>query len=152
MMGRTHLAFGLLAALLLVPFLSSNDALFFVPLVLFGALLPDVDHEGSAINRRLPITRWIPWLFRHRGFFHSVYPPLVFIVVAGVYGYWFVGIAIASGYMVHLLTDSLTRSGVRFLYPIRWELRGPLSTGGILETFIFLVIAAVDGVLLMRLL
>ena len=76
MLGRTHLAFGVLAGLIFLPFYHHNLILYFV-LVLVGALLPDIDHDGSKINKILPVTKYLGRLFKHRGFFHSVFPPLI---------------------------------------------------------------------------
>ncbi|MBI4144985.1 metal-dependent hydrolase [Candidatus Woesearchaeota archaeon] len=139
MLGRTHIAIGILLALLLLPFISVPSKLLFVALVAFGSLLPDVDHENSKINKVIPVTRWIPKLFKHRGFFHSIFPV---IIIYGVFWYFnerFIGLSLAFGYLTHLFSDSLTRMGVNFLHPVStWHMRGPIETGTIFETAIFI--------------
>jgi inner membrane protein len=153
MRGTTHLVVGLLVALLILLFFPAESALLVIPLVLFGALLPDVDHEGSRINKLIPITRWIPWFFSHRGFFHSLFPPLAVIIVAVAFGAPVLGVYVVVGYITHLLTDMLTQAGVGLLHPvIRQRIHGPLHTGGVAEALLFIVVLAVDALLVVRLL
>ena len=45
MMARTHMVIGFFVGLLIFPLLNSNPLVFF-PLVVFGSLLPDVDHNS----------------------------------------------------------------------------------------------------------
>lgn len=139
MMGRTHLAIGLLIALLLLPLLNPSSLWLYLGLVLLGALLPDVDHEGSMINHFLPITRWVPFFFKHRGFFHSLFPPIIMAGIALWYGAPAIGLYLCIGYLSHLLSDAMTRSGVRFLHPLSdIKLSGFVSTGGIIEWIVFI--------------
>jgi inner membrane protein len=150
MMGKTHLAIGLLAGLAVYPFVESWGMLFF-PLVLVGALLPDVDHEGSTFNKKFPLTRWIPLFFEHRGVFHSLFPPMIVVIVAAFMGYAWMGAAIALGYISHLLSDSLTRLGTRPFHPLwNFRLNGFISTGGILELVMLVIVGALDLWLLAR--
>ena len=57
MLGKTHLAIGVLGALLLLPFIDVPNAFVFIVIVAIGALLPDIDHEKSTINKVCPVTR-----------------------------------------------------------------------------------------------
>jgi membrane-bound metal-dependent hydrolase YbcI (DUF457 family) len=144
MLARTHLAFGILIALLLLPFISVPSKLLFVALVAFGALLPDVDHEKSTINRLCPVTRIFPVFFKHRGFFHSVFPAIIIYAVLAYFHESFVGLALTLGYLSHLVSDSLTRMGVNFVYPVStWRMQGPIETGTIVETFLFVGLVVV---------
>ncbi len=150
MMGRTHLAFGLLASLIAL-MLWPSLPLWLVLLVLLGAVLPDVDHEGSFVNNRFPLTRWIPWLFKHRGFFHSVFP----IAAIALLGIWFpsfmmVALALCFGYATHLATDSMTVYGIKPFYPIPIELRGFLRTNGLPEFLLFLAVSCVNVLLVLQ--
>ncbi len=143
MLGRTHIAFGILCALLLLPFISVPSKILFVGLVALGALLPDVDHEKSKINRLCPVTRILPKLFKHRGFFHSLFPV---IILGGIFWYFnenFVGMSLCFGYLTHLISDGCTRMGVNFLHPVSTlHIRGPFETGTFAETLLLFGILA----------
>lgn len=153
MRGTTHLAIGLLAALLALLFFPSINPVIFIPLVLLGALLPDVDHENSKINRLVPITRIIPWFFAHRGFFHSLWPPFLIMVAAIIVGAPLIGVYLVIGYLSHLLSDMLTQAGIGPFHPLlRFRLKGPLRTGGVTELLLFIVVVAADALLIIRLL
>ena len=128
MMGRTHMAFGFLAASLLSPYVSGDKVAFFA-LAVFGALLPDIDHEGSKINNMFKVTKIVPIFFKHRGFFHSIFPPIIMYGAMSAFHYSFWGLSLAIGYFAHLFSDSLTKLGVNFLYPLTsFKLKGPLTT------------------------
>jgi inner membrane protein len=165
MRGTTHLAIGLLVALLVllvlpafasVVQLPSINPVVFIPLVLLGALLPDVDHENSKINRVVPVTRIIPWFFSHRGFFHSLWPPFIILFMAFSAAtstitavFPALGIYLVIGYISHLLSDMLTRAGIGPFHPLlRFRLKGPLRTGGIAELLLFMVIVVADALLI----
>lgn len=128
MLGRTHLAFGVLAGLMFMPFYHHNLILYFV-LVLLGALLPDIDHDGSKINKIFPVTKWLGRLFKHRGFFHSIFPPVIVFGALYWFGWGYIGIALGVGYLSHLFSDGLTKMGVNFLHPV-----SNLHLGGFIET------------------
>jgi len=151
MMGRTHLAIGILTALIALLVLDIAHPLIFLALVAFGALLPDVDHEGSTINRRFPLTRWVPWFFEHRGFFHSLWPPAILCILAAWAGALWLGLYVGVGYLSHLASDALTHMGIRPLHPFgNWRIAGPFMTGGILELGLFALVVIADGALAAR--
>lgn len=133
MMARTHIAFGILACAGLYPLFSryvGADPFLFYTLVLIGVLLPDIDHQESSINRLMPVTNILPHLFKHRGFFHSVFPALIIIAIFFAFSDVRYGLFLAVGYVTHLGSDALTKMGVNFLYPITSiKLRGPVTTG-----------------------
>ena len=138
MLGRTHLAIGVLCALFLLPFISVPSKILFVFVVALGSILPDVDHEKSKINRLCPVTRIVPAFFKHRGFFHSLFPPALIILAGWYFHEQFLCYSLAFGYMTHLLSDSLTRMGINFLHPFSTlHIRGPIETGTMVETAIF---------------
>lgn len=144
MMGRTHMQFGLLAGL--VGFSIAHQPWYtFIPLAVLGSLLPDVDHENSKINRMMPLTRWIPTLFKHRGFFHSIFPAIGIWALFHFTGYDIIGIPLAVGYLAHLLSDCLTRMGCNLLYPITTlRIRGPIMTNGAMEYAVFFIMIALN--------
>ena len=136
-MGRTHMAIGALAGLLLFP-LFDIQPVAFVLLALFGALLPDVDHEKSKINRLIPITKIIPVFFKHRGFFHSVFPVVILYGAFWYAGLLSLGIPLAIGYVVHLLSDCFTRLGCNLLHPFStFRIQGFILTDGLMEYAVF---------------
>ena len=146
MLGRTHLVIASLVGVVLAPFVWPDQPWMFIALVSLGGLLPDVDHEKSKINKWVPVTRIVPLFFRHRGFFHSVFPMLF---IGG--GLWyadfpFQGLAVAIGYASHLLSDCCTREGCNLLHPIStFRVQGPFTTGTIIETMLFLAVSGLLG-------
>lgn len=133
MMGRTHMAFGFLAGILL--FAAFNQPWYlFIPLAMLGSLLPDVDHEKSKINRMIPVTRWVPMFFKHRGFFHSIFPAIIIYIGFHYANLDLVGIPLAIGYIAHLLSDCLTRMGCNLLHPFStFRIQGFIHTDGAME-------------------
>ncbi|AMA64828.1 Inner membrane protein YdjM [Candidatus Arsenophonus lipoptenae] len=91
--------------------------------VLFGSLLPDIDHPSSHIGRlfrfiSVPICR----LCGHRGFTHSLCAWVVIILLSNKLknNYLFSDALIQSfllGYFSHLIADMLTAKGIPFLWP-----------------------------------
>lgn len=136
MMARTHLAFGALAAVLLAPFFSYGNVWRFGVLVLFGSLLPDIDHPQSRYGRKLkPISYPISWLFGHRGFLHSLYIPGVMLgsslLFPNITPHL---VAVCIGYCAHLLSDALTVQGIKFFHPLnKIRVSGFVHTGTKME-------------------
>ncbi|MBS3124953.1 metal-dependent hydrolase [Candidatus Woesearchaeota archaeon] len=150
MMGRTHMAIGFLAGLALFKLFDSNPLLF-ICLATLGSLLPDLDHEKSMINRLLPVTRWIPWLFRHRGFFHSIFPALIILFAGLIFSFQMIALPLAIGYLVHLFSDCLTRQGCNLLHPFStFRIQGFLVTGGLVEFVILGIVLVLDVLILAR--
>ena len=77
MKGITHLVIGLFVALLILEFTNTNS-LILVILVLVASLLPDIDERHSLIGRKFPL---VGWFSRHRGFFYSIYPAIIFYLI-----------------------------------------------------------------------
>ena len=143
MLGKTHLAIGVLAALILLPFIDVPNAFVFVIIVAIGALLPDIDHEKSTINKVCPVTRILPKFFKHRGFFHSIFPVIILYFIFYSFDQNFIGLSLSFGYLTHLISDSMTKMGINFLHPFStFHLRGPIKTGTLFETLIFLGVIA----------
>ncbi len=150
MMGRTHMAFGFLAGMLLFPVFDANWLLF-VPLVTFGALLPDVDHKNSKINRILPVTKWIPSFFKHRGFFHSIFPAIIIYLLFHYFKLDIIGLPLTIGYFTHLGSDCLTKLGCNLLHPVsNLRIQGFVYTNGMMELLVFGGILLFDAVLLLK--
>lgn len=134
MRGTHHIFLGVTAtaAVFLGGDISWNPA--YLALGGLAALLPDLDARRSKLSR-YPALRQISftlfYLLGHRGLLHSA---LGLIALAAA-GWWLLGsgalstttekvwLAVVLGYGSHLLADSLTVSGVRWLYPRRARLR-----------------------------
>lgn len=88
-----------------------------VLLVCLGCILPDIDHRESTIGKRLKFISYpLSIVFGHRGAFHSLLACVGVMYVAysvGVPALQFV----ALGYVLHLLGDFLTPSGIPLFYP-----------------------------------
>jgi len=138
----THLAFGLLAALVFLPEVSGAYVVIFVLVALLGALLPDVDHPNSFINERLGFTKVFSWLFSHRGLLHGLFGVLLFGGIA-VYFNNFVAKALVVGYVSHLFGDALTNEGLHPIPFVDFGVHGPVRTGSFSEKIVFLFICAI---------
>ncbi|MCH8003535.1 MAG: metal-dependent hydrolase [Nanoarchaeota archaeon] len=141
MMYYTHLAFGFLVSLLSIEFFNIQNKLIFILIVVFFSIFPDIDERKSKIGRKnKTLSTIINFIFGHRGFFHSIYIPLIFYFIF----YYInneIGIAILVGYFSHLFMDAITKNGIRPLYPIiNKKINGPIKTNSILEKILFLVI------------
>lgn len=154
MMFRTHLAFGFLIGLLSLKILDVSHPIIFLVLVTLFSSLPDIDHPKSKIGRKFFFISWpISIIFKHRGFFHSLFPPLILFFVFYYFNLIFLAFAIAIGYISHLLGDALTKEGINFLHPLStFRIQGPLRTGAMIETILFALIVVADIAFIMRLL
>ncbi|HIJ05383.1 MAG TPA: hypothetical protein HA370_04710 [Nanoarchaeota archaeon] len=140
MLGITHLLFAAILAFLLVNIFSFSHPILFFLLFCFAALLPDIDHPGSMLGRRLwPLSSVISFFFGHRGFLHSIFVPLAFLLLGWYFHAFWIGLALAGGYIAHLVTDMLTLSGVK-PYWIGPRIRGFMRTGGFLEAVFFFLL------------
>lgn len=141
MMFKTHLAFAFFIAVIALRFLNPTNQLLFAFIVLIGAAFPDIDHPKSKAGK----LAWpLPYLFEHRGFFHSFlgiafFTFLLFIIT----GNMLYAIAFLLGYASHIFTDALTPQGVMPLHPIlKFRLKGAINTGNFMEYSIFFVLMA----------
>ena len=150
MLFHTHLAFAFLIGIFFLPYLSPQNPILFICIALFAGILPDIDHSGSWLGRKIKI---IGWIFEHRGFFHSAlgiaFFTLLFYLIFNSLNY---ATAFLLGYASHILIDSFTDSGVMFLHPFsRRRLKGFLRSGAFYEHAIFLVIVAAGVIRLITL-
>ena len=150
MLARTHFFFGALIGVVLVPLLGKENPWLFVGLVSFASLVPDVDHMNSTINRLFPVTKLFAALFKHRGFFHSIYPVIIIYTFFWWLGLEWYGLALAIGYSSHLLSDCFTKEGINFLYPLsKIKVQGFIKTGTFTETVVFFIIVTILGLILL---
>lgn len=162
MRGKTHMLGGVAAGLIgfqLTGDLISANTDTVVPLqktivfgsmltgAFFGSILPDIDHKGSFIGRRMKILSFlVHHSLGHRGLTHSL---LFAILVPALFGFLTLqfatgeiqGVLIAGifglflGILSHIFLDALTVSGVPLFAPFTNKTFrfGRFRTGGIGE-------------------
>jgi len=144
MLYKTHLVFGILVALFIMPFVRTGNKYIFLILVIIGALLPDVDTPHSKLGSKLgPLSQFFEFMAGHRGLFHSIFfailiPWLVYHFISKPYG-----VALFVGYLSHLFIDGWTKDGINYLHPLA-QLRtaGFIKTGSTLELVVFFILIA----------
>jgi inner membrane protein len=145
MRGFTHAAVGAAIGAAAVPACPAAGA----AVGALAALLPDVDHPGSTIGRRLrPLAVLLEEIWGHRSLTHTLWFALPAGLALGLLALW-LGLpagcllAGAAGGLSHLALDALTRSGVEPFAPWGPRLRGPILTGGALDVLVGILLAAV---------
>lgn len=127
MTGKTHLNGGILTSLLLCTDVTSGL------LLVFGSMLPDIDHSNSFLGKNIPL---IHRLFKHRGFTHS----LLFCAFILLANKW-----ITYGIMIHMLLDMMTKNGIKLFWPLNINIKFPLAkfvkTNGKFEKLLFMCIS-----------
>lgn len=148
MLGKTHLAIGVFAALLLLE--KVTHPFVFFPLVIIASLLPDVDTAFSFLGRK-SFFRPLQWITNHRGFFHSF---TFAFLASGILAFYFplAAFPFFLGYSLHLFVDSFTVDGIRAFWPLAERTCGRLRVGGSLEHAIFIGFCIADLVLFVFLL
>lgn len=125
--------------------------IFLIILGALAALLPDVDVSNSPIGRLLPqLSRRIGRRYAHRSITHSL-PILSLITVAGSTLGFEASLALAIGYLSHLLLDMLNPTGVPLLYPKPSQfvlLGGSVSVGEVGEKALCVFLVAALTVLI----
>ncbi len=142
MLFKTHLAFGFLCSLIFAKLYPVENLTLFLLVACAASIFPDIDNRDAAMGKRHKImTR----LFEHRGFMHTIFPPLIFSGIVWYLGFQLIALAIFIGYMSHLLIDSITKAGINFLHPLStFRISGFIKTGGFLELILFLVLLGVN--------
>ncbi|MEM3401599.1 MAG: metal-dependent hydrolase [Candidatus Hadarchaeales archaeon] len=170
MRGTTHSLGGAAAVLAVAlpfspPFLSPPSAKMGVVLgaAVLGGLLPDIDHSGSKLGRKVkPVSSVIQHTVGHRTFTHSL---LFLLLVAG--GCAWLGLqgplssspelrwsalGVVVGCLSHLILDAMTVSGVPLLLPFSdHAFRFPLhvKTGGMGEVAVTVGLVVVLSLLVL---
>jgi len=134
---KTHLAFTFLLFFVidyLVGLTVLEGALLFIL-----SFIPDIDLHTSYIGKRTrPLSNIIQLLFQHRGFFHSLWIPIIFYLVLSPYG---LELAV-FGYLGHLLLDLLNPKGLCIFWPF-FRIKGFIR-GEIADFVLFLVFLVFD--------
>ena len=152
MMFKTHLAFSILTALLIIILFDIPEKLLFIAVLVFSSSLPDIDSKKSKIGRKFPLfSKIINLIFGHRGFFHSVFPPIIALAMLWYLNLFLLGLAVFIGYLTHLILDATTIEGINFLYPVsKYRIKGLIRTNSFSEFIIFLLISSLNLILLYR--
>ena len=146
MMAGSHVLLGGAAWLVAAPHLGlpALDPVL-LGLALGGSLLPDADHPGSWVGRRLrPMSGVLARLGGHRGATHSLLAVAgcVALLRSGAMPIWFVA-PLVVGYLSHLAADLLTRGGLRLAWPAPGVVAVPLCrTGGAMEPVVVMCVVA----------
>lgn len=77
-------------------------------LYMLGSVLPDIDHPYSGIGKVIHIP------VKHRTWTHAIYAVLLFLLL-GIK--WRLCAWLGLGYFGHLIVDSMSASGVDWIYP-----------------------------------
>jgi len=149
MMAHTHLAFGLLFALLSLSFIHPANKYLLIGIAIFSSLLPDLDHPQSKLGRKLFVSRIFNIFFGHRGFFHAIWIPIaVWLILSLGFGISY-GAAVFVGYFAHLFSDGLTKAGVNLVHPLKQlRLQGFIETGGVVEHLTFFAVIILSIILI----
>ncbi len=110
MTAPTH---GVFAGMLLFAFGLPNEA---IPFLVFGSLLPDIDHDRSIIGRIFfPISYPLNRKFGHRNITHSllIWFPLLILGIKYKIAFW-----IAIGGLSHLFLDMWNLTGIGLFKPL----------------------------------
>ena len=138
-MYKTHLLFALFLALLIFNYFNLNSLLFILVLV-FSATLPDIDHSKSWIGRKVKLLSWlINFIFGHRKLIHSIFFAVFLAIIIKLFfnDYY---IPFFLGYLSHLFLDSLTKQGVRILYPLKFKTSWIIRTNSIVEKLLLIIL------------
>jgi inner membrane protein len=140
----------LLPRLLRVPV--TLDLIFYA--VLLGSLFPDIDHPNALLPNHFAPLKRVSDFTDHRGIVHSLIASIAFGLAAlGISLFFAFGVLVAFGfwfgYVTHLVADSMTRSGVKWLQPfdIDRKMKGPIQTGSLLEQTLFVLLIGVGSYL-----
>lgn len=138
---KTHTIGGMLAGVILIQAFPSPHPLILIASATIGGLLPDLDHSGSYLGRRIkPVSKGINKLFGHRGITHApMIISILFLILHLLFKLevpLFLGLWIGS--LSHVFLDALTVSGVPLFYPLSKKKISllPLKTGGMGEVVI----------------
>jgi len=121
------------------------------PIALAGALLIDIDHLIPYIKHKLifdlkklwkTITNPDDLYGNQRNYLHSIFAFILINFLVFLFDYR-IGIAFSLGYVSHLFLDMLDNSDFYPLYPLKYNIKGPIKylskTEFILTLFLFII-------------
>jgi len=144
MKALTHLLFSFFLYFIALKAFHLSFSPLFLALVLFSSLLPDIDSANSFINRKLKVTKAVAVFAKHRGFWHSIFGLLLILFLLFLLSTFLtipasVFLALSFGYLSHLLSDSLTVTGIKWFWK-KGKVRGVIRTGSFSEKVFFMML------------
>lgn len=152
MLHGSHIMIGVGLFLALSPVLGFPLTALGLFAAVVGSLIPDIDHPKSFISHWNAFTQMISHgvstITTHRGLTHTLYGLFIWLFLIGLALSHFnmswmgpVMFGAVSGYLSHLLVDSLNPQGVHWLGDRgNIHLKGPIDTGSRMEKYIVPVI------------
>ena len=110
---------------------------------LFATLFVDIDSSKSKMGR-IFVFRPFQLLLSHRGFVHSLFFAIFLSALIYVFNHS-AGLGFLLGFLLHLVLDCFSLSGVRLLWPFsKRKISGFVKTGGVFEEILFVLFLLVD--------
>ncbi len=140
MMYKSHVAFG---GAILVGLASAGLTqidIFTVGCAVVFSLLPDIDHPGSKLGRKLkPISLLLDKTVGHRTLTHSLLATAVVSALAYLFLPAYIALVISASYASHLVADIVTKQRIMLFWPSRqWVSLGWCKSGGMFDHLVFL--------------
>jgi inner membrane protein len=146
----THLAFSFMLGILLIKQLSIKNQILYILIFMLFSLVPDIDKVNSKIGKKVkPLAFLINLILGHRGVVHSIFVPIIIYLLLFNFN-MNLAIICSVGYLSHLILDCTTKSGLRFLWPLKKKLKGFIKTGSIVENVLFVIFLIIDVYLLIN--
>jgi len=124
--------FAVLLIIIILPYV--DNKIVFLGLVFLGTIIPDLDSSCSKFGKNI-LFRPFQFFIKHRGIMHTFTFVLILFFILNRY-YPLIAFPFLIGYSLHLITDSFTKQGIRVLWPLKFRVRGFLTTGGKLENIL----------------
>lgn len=142
MMVFTHFLFNLALLPLILNFFAINNPFLFGLTYIISGLIPDIDLPRSYLGKKHKIiSNIINVFFGHRGFIHTIFPPLLFSSILLYLGYLEISVALFLGYISHLVLDMLTVRGIKLFHPfLDINIKGFFRTSGFFERFLQIIL------------
>ena len=127
MTGKAHVTLGMVTAIsmcLIMDNTTSMEDIGFIASTAIGAIFPDIDTRQSKISYKMPIVSFFTRLIvGHRGIIHTPIFLITTIAIGVISGIivpvpHYVILGFSLGFILHLLQDSFTIRGIKWLYPI----------------------------------
>lgn len=123
MMGKTHVAGGAMAWVVVAPFTGATWQEVVVGTAVAGVagLGPDIDHPTTSLGRVIPwVSRPLSKVTKHRVHTHSIASVVAIWLVFGVIDP-VMAAATSTGWGSHIVLDAFTRQGVAWFWPLTRE-------------------------------
>ncbi|MDO5707603.1 MAG: metal-dependent hydrolase [Andreesenia angusta] len=165
---KNHLKTGAIAGVLVIFSLYRDISIDPAEIVIYsagiviGSALPDIDHPGSLLARKLNIFgKLISKIFSHRGFTHSLLFIIILIIIKNIFKnyfdypdsqlfeFGFLGIIVGSS--MHIFMDLFVGNGTKLLFPIYKKkiYISKIKSGTKLEAFFIKLVLIVLCILLL---